>query len=386
MTKRISILGSTGSIGTQTLDVVRNLGIKAVGLAANRNIDLLEKQILEFKPRAAAVGDERLAHELEMRLAGNGTRIFSGIEGFKKIAALEESDTVVTSIVGIAGLVPTMEAIRNGKNIALANKETLVTAGELVTAEALRQGIKIIPVDSEHSAIFQCINGNNRSDISKIILTASGGPFRGRKRNELNCVKVEDALKHPNWSMGRKITIDSATLMNKGLEVIEARWLFGIDPSNIQVLIHPQSVIHSAVEYVDGSVIAQLGAPDMRIPIQYALTYPDRRSNSFSRINLLDTGRLTFEEPDAEAFPCLRLAFEALKAGGTMPAAMNAANEAAVGMFLEGEIGFMDIPAIIEKVMDEHSTNINPLLEDIIEVDRWARSTAAKAAETLAKT
>jgi 1-deoxy-D-xylulose-5-phosphate reductoisomerase len=386
MTKRISILGSTGSIGTQTLDVVRNLGIKAVGLAANRNIDLLEKQILEFKPRAAAVGDERLAHELEMRLAGNGTRIFSGIEGFKKIAALEESDTVVTSIVGIAGLVPTMEAIRNGKNIALANKETLVTAGELVTAEALRQGIKIIPVDSEHSAIFQCINGNNRSDISKIILTASGGPFRGRKRNELNCVKVEDALKHPNWSMGRKITIDSATLMNKGLEVIEARWLFGIDPSNIQVLIHPQSVIHSAVEYVDGSVIAQLGAPDMRIPIQYALTYPDRRSNSFSRINLLDTGRLTFEEPDVEAFPCLRLAFEALKAGGTMPAAMNAANEAAVGMFLEGEIGFMDIPAIIEKVMDEHSTNINPLLEDIIEVDRWARSTAAKAAETLAKT
>jgi 1-deoxy-D-xylulose-5-phosphate reductoisomerase len=386
MTKRISILGSTGSIGTQTLDVVRNLGIEAVGLAANRNIDLLEKQILEFKPRAAAVGDERLAHELEMRLAGNGTRIFSGIEGFKKIAALEESDTVVTSIVGIAGLVPTMEAIRNGKNIALANKETLVTAGELVTAEALRQGIKIIPVDSEHSAIFQCINGNNRSDISKIILTASGGPFRGRKRNELNCVKVEDALKHPNWSMGRKITIDSATLMNKGLEVIEARWLFGIDTPNIQVLIHPQSVIHSAVEYVDGSVIAQLGAPDMRIPIQYALTYPDRRSNSFSRINLLDTGRLTFEEPDVEAFPCLRLAFEALKAGGTMPAAMNAAYEAAVGMFLEGEIGFMDIPAIIEKVMDEHSTNINPLLEDIIEVDRWARSTAAKAAETLAKT
>lgn len=385
MTKRISILGSTGSIGTQTLDVVRNLGIEVVGLSANSNIDLLEEQIYEFRPRAVAVGNEKLAHELESRLSENGTPVFYGIEGFKRIAAIEEADTVVTSMVGIAGLIPTMEAIKNGKNIALANKETLVTAGELVTAEALRQGIKIIPIDSEHSAIFQCINGNNKKDISRILLTASGGPFRGRKRDELKHIKVEDALKHPNWSMGKKITIDSATLMNKGLEVIEARWLFGTNPSDIQVLVHPESVVHSAVEYVDGSIIAQLGAPDMRIPIQYALTYPSRRRNSFSRIDLLKVGRLTFEEPDREAFPCLDLAFKALKTGGTMPAVMNGANEIAIEMFLKGQTGFMDIPYIIEKVMKEHVVNISPQLEDIIEVDAWARSRAKEAAKTLAK-
>lgn len=380
MNKNISILGSTGSIGVQTLDVARNLGIKVSGLAANSNIDLLEVQAREFRPRAVAVGNDKLAAVLSQKLNGLGIEVLYGTQGMKEIASLDEADTVVTSIVGIAGLIPTMEAIRHHKNIALANKETLVTAGSLVTEEAARNGVKIFPVDSEHSAIFQCLAGNRMEDVLRLILTASGGPFRGRKPSEMKTIKVEDALKHPNWKMGSKITIDSATLMNKGLEVIEARWLFGIELNRISVLVHPQSIIHSMVEYMDGTVIAQLGSPDMRIPIQLALTYPERVCNQFPKLNLLKQKALTFEEPDYEAFPCLKLAFEALKAGGTMPAVMNGANEVAVSLFLKGKIGFSDIPGIISRVMNKHAVNINPVIEDIIEVDRWAREAVGETA------
>jgi 1-deoxy-D-xylulose 5-phosphate reductoisomerase len=286
---------------------------------------------------------------------------------------MQEVDTVVTSIVGIAGLIPTMEAIRKKKDIALANKETLVTAGKLVVCEAEKQGIHIFPVDSEHCAIYQCLLGNRMQDVKQLILTASGGPFRGKSKIELKNVSVKDALNHPNWKMGSKITIDSATLMNKGLEVIEARWLFDMEPDKIKVIVHPKSIIHSMVEYIDGSIMAQLGSPDMKIPIQLALTYPERAHNSFSRLDLLKCGPLTFEEPDLDAFPCLSLAFEALKSGGTMPAAMNAANEVAVGLFLEGHVGFMDIPRIIEEIMQKHCVNTNPCMDDIIDTDRWAR-------------
>lgn len=371
--KRIVVLGSTGSIGTQTIDVARNLQLEIAGLAAGSNIDLLESQIMEFKPRVAAVADENLAKELRNRLGDTNTKIYGGMDGLINVAVMDNVDMVISAIVGVAGLIPTIEAIRRGRNIALANKETLVTAGQLVMREAERHNINIIPVDSEHSAIFQCIAGNNKKDISKIILTASGGPFRGKKLGELKEVKVGDALNHPNWSMGRKITIDSATLMNKGLEVIEAKWLFDIPIEQIEVLIHPQSIIHSMVEYVDGSVIAQLGAPDMRIPIQYALTCPARHENQFSKLDLLKTGDLTFEQPDYQAFPCLKLAFDAVETGGTMPAVMNAANEAAVSMFLDEKISFLDIPALIDRVMSTHNVNIAPELEDIIEADRWAR-------------
>lgn len=376
MAKNIAILGSTGSIGVQTLDVARNLGIRVSGLSANSNIDLLEKQAREFKPLAVSAGNAALASELDRRLEGLGIEVMHGAEGLKAIASLGEADTVVTSIVGTAGLLPTLEAIKNGKDIALANKETLVTAGEFVMAEAGRRGVRILPVDSEHAAIFQCLEGNRRSDVASIILTASGGPFRGKKPEELKAVTLEQALKHPNWKMGRKITIDSATLMNKGLEVIEARWLFDVEAERIRVVVHPQSIIHSMVEYIDGSVMAQLGSPDMRIPIQLALTWPERAGNGFAALDLLRCGSLTFEEPDINAFPCLGLAYEALKAGGTMPAAMNAANEAAVGLFVEGKIRFTDIPRIIESVMRKHIVNTKPGLDDIIEVDRWARTTA----------
>lgn len=373
MTKSISILGSTGSIGVQTLDVARNLGIKVAGLAANTSIDKLESQAREFLPDVVAVGDEKLAKILAQRLEDLDIEVVGGIEGFKRVAALESIDTVVTSIVGIAGLIPTMEAIKNKKNIALANKETLVTAGEIVMSEALKAGVKILPVDSEHSAIFQCLMGNDIEDISRIILTASGGPFRGKTSKELERVTLAEALKHPNWSMGSKITIDSATLMNKGLEVIEAKWLFGLDLERIEVIVHPQSIIHSMVEYVDGAVIAQLGSPDMRLPIQFALTYPDRKHNNFSKLDLLKCGELTFEEPDMKTFPCLNLAFEALKIGATMPAVMNAANEEAVGLFLKEKIKFLDIPKVIDKVMSKHVIIDNPAIEDILDVDLWAR-------------
>lgn len=371
--RRISILGSTGSIGTQTLDVARNLGIEVLGLSANSSIELLEKQIREFQPRAVSVGSEELAQSLTKRIHGMDVDIYYGLEGLNKIASMEEVDTVVTSVVGVAGLIPTMKAIGKGKNIALANKETLVAGGQIVMAEAQRQGVEILPVDSEHSAIFQSLMGNNKKNVSKILLTASGGPFRGMKKEELKSVTLEQALKHPNWSMGSKITIDSATMMNKGLEVIEAKWLFGMEAAQIEVLVHPQSIIHSAVEYIDGSVIAQLGSPDMRIPIQFALTYPERSTSSFSKLDLFKTPNLSFEKPDYEAFPCLRLAFEALEIGGTMPVVLNGANEIAVSLFLGRKIGFSDIPRIIEAVMGRHTVNIMPSLDDIIEVDNWAR-------------
>jgi 1-deoxy-D-xylulose-5-phosphate reductoisomerase len=373
MAKNIAILGSTGSIGKQTLEVARNLNIEVSGLTANTNITLLEEQAREFRPKMIAVGNEELACKLENRLKGLGIQVVYGVEGISKVASIDSVDTVVSSIVGVAGLIPTLEAIKYGKNIALANKETLVTAGELVVAKARERRAKIFPIDSEHSAIFQCIEGNRLSDVKSIILTASGGPFRGKSVDELKRVSVQEALKHPNWNMGKKITIDSATLMNKGLEVIEAKWLFGISEEKIQVMIHPQSVIHSMVEYVDGAIIAQLGAPDMRIAIQYALTYPERLSNKFSRLDILKVGKITFESPDYKAFPCLKLAIEALKIGGTMPTVLNAVNEVAVSLFLEGKIGFMEIPQAIEEIMGKHTVNICPCLDDIIEVDMWAR-------------
>ncbi|HHV29608.1 1-deoxy-D-xylulose-5-phosphate reductoisomerase [Acetivibrio mesophilus] len=379
MVNRISILGSTGSIGVQTLDVARNLNIKVDGLAANKNIDLLEKQAREFCPKIVAVKDEEGAKILSARLSDTDCKVVSGIDGLKMVASIDTVETVVTSIVGIAGLIPTMEAIKHKKNIALANKETLVTAGHIVMSEASRMGVMILPVDSEHSAIFQSLMGNNKEDVSKIILTASGGPFRGKKREQLENVTLKEALKHPNWSMGSKITIDSATMMNKGLEVIEARWLFEMPLESIEVLVHPQSIIHSMVEYKDGSIIAQLGSPDMRLPIQFALTYPDRRPNNFSKLDIIKNGSLTFEAPDLEAFPCLELAFEALRDGGTMPAVLNAANEEAVGLFMEEKIRFLDIPRIIENVMGRHSIKSEPNLDDIIDIDLWARNMVREA-------
>ncbi len=373
MIKKISILGSTGSIGVQTLDVAKNLGIKVVGLSANSNVDLLEKQIKEFEPEYASIADETLAGKLRNRLPAYKTKILTGAEGLKKIASLPEADLVVAAIVGIAGLEPVMEAVKSGKNIALANKETLVTAGSIVMQEARNNNVRIIPVDSEHSAIFQCLMGNNIDEVERIILTASGGPFRGKSIKELQHVTVEETLKHPNWSMGRKITVDSATLMNKGLEVIEARWLFDIEPERIQVLIHPESVVHSMVEFVDGSLVAQLGPADMRLPIQFAVTYPHRVCNNYKRLDWTRYGRLTFENPDMETFRCLKLAYSALKAGGTMPAVMNGANEAAVALFLERKIGFMDIPEIIESAMKNHKTIASPTMEDIIQADLSAK-------------
>lgn len=376
MASNIVILGSTGSIGVQTLEVARSLGLNVLGLVANSNIELLEIQAREFRPLVVAVNQPEYGKVLAERLKDTGIEVYSGIDGMIKAATIDGADTVVTSVVGSAGLLPTIAAIKKRKNIALANKETLVTAGAIIMEEARKNGVFIIPVDSEHSAIFQCLNGNKTRHVKKIFLTASGGPFRGKPRCEIMHVSPEEALKHPNWRMGKKITIDSATLMNKGLEVIEARWLFDLRPEQIEVLIHPQSVIHSMVEYVDGSILAQLGPPDMRIPIQFALTYPDRSANSYSRLNLLETCMLTFEKPDYDSFPCLKLAYEALRVGGTMPAVMNAANEAAVEMFLNRKIGFYDIPNIIQKVMQRHDMNINPSLDDIIEVEQWARRVA----------
>ena len=375
MAKKISILGSTGSIGTQTLDVARNLNIEVVGLAVDKNIDLLEKQIIEFKPSAVAVNDKELAKVLKEKVKDKDVQVYSGLEGIIKIATMDEADTVVTSMVGIAGLMPTIEAIKAKKNIALANKETLVTAGAIIMREAKKNGVNILPVDSEHSAIFQSLMGNNKTAVAKILLTASGGPFRKKNKKELEQVTVEEALKHPNWDMGCKITIDSATLMNKGLEMIEAKWLFDIEPEKIEVLVHPQSIVHSMVEFIDGSVIAQLGSPDMRLPIQFSLTYPERVENNFPKLDLLKIGRLTFEEPDYEKFPCLGLAFRAVKCGGSMPAAMNAANEEAVALFLNRKIGFADIPRIIKRIMDMHDAHSNPDIEKILEIDLWARNT-----------
>lgn len=377
--RKISILGSTGSIGTQTLEVVENLeNIKVMAITGNSNIDLLEKQARKFHPELVAVMNEKNAEILKGRLADQKIRIVSGMDGLVEAATYEGVDTVVTSVVGNIGLKPTFEAIRAGKNIALANKETLVSAGQLVMDLAKKHHIHIYPVDSEHSAIFQSLQGNTGNKIQRILLTASGGPFRGKKREELEHVTAADALAHPNWSMGKKITIDSATLMNKGLEVMEAKWLFDVDVDQIEVLIHPQSIVHSAVEYEDGAIIAQLGEPDMRVPIQYALTYPKRVKNPFPRVDFAQRSNLTFDKPDIDTFKCLSLAYRALKTGGTLPAVLNGANEVAVARFLKGEISFLQIPALIEQTMDAYTVKYEYTLEDLLEADAWAKAYAKK--------
>lgn len=369
--KTIAILGSTGSIGTQTLEVARaNQDIKVAALAAGHNIQKLEEQIREFRPRIAAVWSEEDASRLRASTADLEVKIVSGMEGLIEISVLPETEILVTAIVGMIGIVPTIQAIKAGKDIALANKETLVTAGHIIMPLAKQCGVRILPVDSEHSAIFQSLNGENSKQIEKILLTASGGPFRGRKRSELENIRVEDALKHPNWTMGRKITIDSATLVNKGLEVMEAKWLFGVDLDRIQVVVQPQSVIHSMVEYVDGAIIAQLGTPDMKLPIQYALYYPERRFLSGDRLDFTKLGKLTFEDPDADTFPGLKYAFEASRAGGSMPTVFNAANERAVAKFLNREIGFLDIYDIIASCMEAHTVVDNPTVDQILETEQ----------------
>ena len=375
--KRITILGSTGSIGTQTLDVVRKNKDKfqVVAISANSSIDLLLEQIMEFSPKYVAVYNEESALKLKEMIPENiNIEVLSGMDGLVKICQLEEVNVVLTAVVGMIGLVPTMAAIKAKKTIALANKETLVTAGELVMREAKKNNVEILPVDSEHSAIFQCLNGERKQDIEKIILTASGGPFRGKKREELVNVTKNEALKHPNWDMGRKISIDSSTLMNKGLEVIEAKWLFDVDVEDIEVVVHPQSIIHSMVSFRDSSVMSQMGCPDMRLPIEYALTYPERLKTDFERLDLAKVATLTFEKPDMETFPCLALAFKVLKLGGTYPAALNSANEFLVNEFLNDKIGFYDIPYYIEKTLDCHKNRVNPTLEDILEVDKETRA------------
>lgn len=374
--KKIAILGSTGSIGTQTLDVVeRNEDLQVVGIAAGSNIDMLEEQIRRFHPKLAAVGDEKKAAELKSRVADTDCTVTGGMEGLLMLAAMPESDILVTAIVGMIGIRPTVEGIRAGKDIALANKETLVTAGHIIMPLAKEYGVRILPVDSEHSAIFQALNGENPARIHKLLITASGGPFRGKKREELLKIQVEDALKHPNWAMGQKITIDSATLVNKGLEVMEAKWLFHMDLEQIQVVVQPQSVIHSMVEFVDGGIIAQLGTPDMRLPIQYALYGGERRYLPGERLDFAKLGSITFEEPDMDTFKGLPLAMEASKKGGSMPTVFNAANEKAVGMFLNRKIGFLDIYSIIEEAMVRHKVIKNPDVDVITDIEqetyRW---------------
>lgn len=369
--KTIAILGSTGSIGTQTTQIVRAHSdeLKIGALAAGSNIDILEKQIREFMPELVAVFDEDRARELKLRVSDLKVRITAGMDGLIEAATLDCVDCVVTSMVGMIGIRPTIAAINAGKDIALANKETLVCAGHIIMPLAGKMGVKILPVDSEHSAIFQSMNGENRKRIEKILLTASGGPFLNRKRDELRSMTVEDALKHPNWSMGRKITVDSASLINKGLEVMEARWLFDVPLDRIQVIIHPQSIIHSMVQYEDGAVIAQLGMPDMKLPIQYALFYPDRRPLDGKRVDFYALSQMTFMEPDTETFSGLELALKAAKTGGTMPTVFNAANERAVALFLEKKIGFLDIYDIIEGSMDAHKVSYMPDVDTILQAE-----------------
>ena len=368
--KKIAILGSTGSIGTQTLEVVReNKDIEVTALAAGRNIDLLERQIREFSPRLAAVWDEKLAAELKDRIRDLDTQVVSGMDGLIQVSTEEKTDILVTAIVGMIGIRPTMEAIRAGKDIALANKETLVTAGHLIMPLAKERGVSILPVDSEHSAIFQSLQGGPAGALKKILLTASGGPFRGKKREELKNVQVEDALKHPNWEMGRKITIDSSTMVNKGLEVIEAKWLFGVDVDQIQVVVQPQSVVHSMVEYDDGAVIAQLGTPDMKLPIQYALYYPQRRYLPGERLDFWRIGKLDFERPDTETFRALALAYQAGRTGGSLPTVFNAANEMAVAKFLDRQIGYLEITDLIGECMERHVNIPSPSLDEILDTE-----------------
>lgn len=368
--KRIALLGSTGSIGTQTLEIVREQkDLAVVALAAGKNVSLLEEQIREFKPKAAVLWEERDAADLRERVRDLPVAVLSGMEGLLEIAVMPESEILVTAIVGMLGIRPTVAAIEAGKTIALANKETLVTAGHIIMPLARERKVPILPVDSEHSAIFQSLNGERGNNIHKILLTASGGPFRGKKLNELGQIRVEDALNHPNWSMGRKITIDSATMVNKGLEVMEARWLFDVGLDQIQVVVHPQSVIHSMVEYEDGAVIAQLGTPDMRLPIQYALYYPRRRSLSGKRLDFFKLASLTFEEPDLDTFKGLGLAFTAMERGGNIPTAYNAANEKAVSLFLNGQIPFLQIPEIIQACMEHCEYEKDPKVEKILETE-----------------
>ena len=369
--KKIAILGSTGSIGTQTLEVVReNKDIEVVGMAAGNNIHLLEKQIRKFSPKVVAVWTEEKAKELRANISDLDVKIVSGMDGLIEIAVLPQTEILVTAIVGMIGIRPTIAGIEAGKNIALANKETLVTAGHIIMPLAKKHGVSILPVDSEHSAIFQSLQGNEHKAIHKILLTASGGPFRNRKREELENIQVEDALKHPNWEMGRKITIDSSTLVNKGLEVIEAKWLFDVKMEQIEVVVQPQSIIHSMVEYVDGAIIAELGTPDMKLPIQYALYYPERRYLPGERLDFKKLSQITFEEPDMKTFYGLRLAYEAGKAGGSLLTVFNAANELAVSKFLNREIRYLEIPEIIEECMQNHKNIINPSVEEILATEQ----------------
>ena len=371
--KKIAILGSTGSIGTQTLDIVREQGdIQVVAMAAGSNISLLEAQMREFKPSLVSVWDEKKASELRTNTKDLGIKIVSGMEGLLEVSVIPESEILVTAIVGMLGIRPTIAAIKAGKKIALANKETLVTAGHIIIPLAKEYKVPILPVDSEHSAIFQSLQGAGDNKISRILLTASGGPFRGRKADELKNIQVEDALKHPNWSMGRKITIDSSTLVNKGLEVMEAKWLFDVTLDQIQVVVHPQSVIHSAVEYQDGAVIAQLGTPDMRLPIQYALYYPERRNLSGRRLDLFEIADLTFEKPDTDTFRGLALAYLAMEKGGNIPTVYNAANEKAVSLFLDRKISYPEITELIEACMEDAEFIDHPDVDEIL----WTEAAA----------
>ena len=378
--KNISILGSTGSIGTQTLDIVRQFPdeFKVVGLTTNKNSDLLLKQIKEFKPKAVSIMDRAKVDDL---LNFSSCQVYSGSEGLKKIAALEEADTIVNSLVGSVGIEPTYHAIKNKKNIALANKETLVAAGSVIMEEIKKNNVKLMPIDSEHSAIFQCLNGENINEVKKITITCSGGPFKNYSKEQLQNVAVKDALKHPIWNMGKKITIDSATLMNKGFEVIEAHWLYNINYEKIKIAIHPQSIVHSLVEFQDNSVIAQLGLPDMKIPIQYALSFPKRFANQQASLDLAKIKTLDFREPDFEMFPCLKYAYEAGTTGGTLPAVMNAANEIAVYAFLDNKIRFLDIQRLVRKMLDEHKLIKNPNLDEILEADKKTKEETKRIIE-----
>ncbi len=370
--KNISILGSTGSIGTQTLDIVRaNNDLNVVAIAAGSNVKMLEEQIREFHPKLVCVYNEEAAGRLKTAVADTDVKVVAGMDGLIEAATYNSAQIVVTAFVGMIGIRPTLEAIKAGKDIALANKETLVTAGHLVMEAAKEYGVKILPVDSEHSAIFQSLNGENKKEIDKILLTASGGPFRGWTREQMKNVQVEDALKHPNWAMGQKITIDSATMVNKGLEVIEAKWLFDVDIDHVQAVVQPQSIIHSMVQYKDGAVIAQLGTPDMKLPIQYALYYPERRYLAGDRLDFAKIGQITFEEPDLNNFAGLKMAYEAGRMGGSMPTVFNAANEKAVAKFLNREIGFLDITDMIQYCMEQHENINHPTVEQILEIEQW---------------
>lgn len=370
--RSIVLLGSTGSIGTQTLDVVRNNKdeLKVVGLAANKRVNEVEQQVREFNPKYVCMFDQEAAKELQEKIADTGIKVMSGMDGLLEMVSVPEADTVLTAVVGMIGIRPTIKAIESGKDIALANKETLVCAGHIIMPLAKEKNVQILPVDSEHSAIFQSLVGQPKDKVEKILLTASGGPFRGKKREELATMTAADALKHPNWDMGPKVTIDSSSLVNKGLEVMEARWLFDVSLDNIEVLVHPQSIVHSAVQYVDGAVIAQLGVPDMKLPIQYALFYPDRRPMAEKRLDLFELGSLTFEKPDTDTFRGLKLAFDSAYAGGSMPTVFNAANEMAVRRFLKGDIRYLEIFDMIEEAMTHHNKIENPDVSAILDTEK----------------